>query len=831
MDKKTLTDLDFYTIREIISGYCISEEGKYAFSKIEPFTDLIIIEENKNLSREWTNFISTTQPNPLSYWPPVFEIFKILRIKGSALNIEQVYSILKFIQSAEKVKTAIYNNNQELNLKNLTEKAENLPDLQKAKTEILQIISEKGELKDLTEIRAIQNKISALNSKIREIMHKFTSDQKYFDILESTIPVLKSNRQVLAVKSSRRSSIPGIIHEVSQTGNTVFIEPEECVKCSNDLIQAEAELEIELRKILLKLTEKLSEFKTEFSETLSLMKNFDTTLAAARWGKENFCTFAQSIKNENDALTILQGRHPLLGEKAVPIDVKFIKGKNVLIITGPNTGGKTVTLKTIALFSVLNQCGFPIPAKEGSKLPVFNKIFADIGDEQSLEQSLSTFSGHMKNISKAIKASDSNSLILLDELGSGTDPQEGAAISMAVLDDLIEKNAFVLITTHLGVIKNYGYSHFQCINASVDFNSDTLCPTYKILMGVPGESHALDIAKKRGLPNSIIQKAKNYIATEKTDISKLIKGLSEKHQEISRIEEELKSKTDDLQIQIYKNDRKSFELRQKEFEIKSAKQNESYDFLSQTRKDLENLVRILKEGEITREKTLNVKKFIQDLEEKIDQNEIELKNEEKELNSEYIRISKNSEKIPVSHKKTKKRIKNSEALKNAVPQNFEQKPVKIEHLEFKIGASVLSNSSNQKGTIVSFIKDGIWLVQFGNFKINMAQKDLTLIKDSTSDSVNYSVEYAGDFNLQNEKPQFELRLLGLRENEAIKTLEKQIDLCSIQNFKNFSIIHGKGDGILQNAVQNYLRNSPHIKNFSFAPPEDGGTGKTYVEMK
>ena len=831
MEKKTLFDLDFYKIRDEISGFCISEEGKFAFSKIEPLTDLEKIENTKNLSREWIKLLSANLSNPLSFWPPVFEIFKTLKIKGSSLSLEQIFSILIFIQSVEKTKNLILNNNLDLDLKNLSELSKDLSDFSCAKNEILKIINEKGELKDLPEIRAIKNKIASLNAKIREVMHKFTSDQKYFDILESTVPVLKSNRQVLAVKSSRRSSIPGIIHEVSQTGLTVFIEPEECVKCSNDLIEAEAELEIKIRKILLELTEKLSDFTTDFSESLKIMKIFDTTLAAAKWGKQNDCTFAQTILLENEPLTLLQARHPILKENAVPIDVKFLPQKRILILTGPNTGGKTVTLKTIALFSVLNQCAFPVPSKEGTKLPIFTKIFADIGDEQSMQESLSTFSGHMKNISKAIKYADSSSLVLLDELGSGTDPQEGSAIAMATLDNLIEKNAFVLITTHLGVIKNYGYTHFQCINASVEFNSESLSPTYKILMGVPGESHALDIAKKSGIPNKIIENAKNYITTEKTDISSLIKGLSQKHQAILKLEEELKQKENDLEISILKNEQKSFELRQKEFEIKEQKQNESYDFLSETRKMLENLVRTLKEGEITREKTLSVKSFINDLQNKIEQNEKSLENEKSELNSEYLRVSKISEKIPVSHKKTKKRTKNSDALKSATPIEIKEKKEAKVPLEFKIGSSVISNSSRQKGTILKIEKNGDCLVQFGSLKITLPKKNLTLVEEneSSKNGVNYSVEYASN-SRKNEKPVFELRLLGLREEEALKSVEHQIDLCLLQNFKNFSIIHGKGNGILQSAVQNYLKCNPHVKSFEFATPEDGGFGKTYVHM-
>lgn len=831
MDKKTLSDLDYYTVRDEISGFCVSEEGKYSFSKIEPYTDLQKIENSKQIAKEWTDLLSFTVKNPLSAWPEVFEILKILKIQGSAVSVFQSYSLLRFIQEVQKISSTIKSASEKLNIKNLLLQVENLPSLKAAEDEIKKIINDKGELKDLPSLRAINAKIASLNSKIREIMHKFTSDVKYSKILESTVPVLSANRQVLAVKSSQRNSIPGIIHGLSNTGLTVFIEPDECVKCSNDLIEAEAELELEKKKILLSLTDFLRTFKTEFSVSLEIMKKFDSAQAVSLWALKNQCTFAQTVSLENDSLTLLNARHPLLKEKAVPIDVQFLPGKKILILTGPNTGGKTVTLKTIALFALLNQSGFPILASEGSKLPVFTKIFADIGDEQSLEQSLSTFSGHMKNISKAVKYADSSSLVLLDELGSGTDPQEGSAISMAVLDSLIKKDAFVLITTHQGLIKNYGYTHEKCINASVDFNSDTFSPTYKILMGLPGESHALSIAEKNGIPKEIIKNAEEYISTKKADVSSLIKGLSQKHKEVLELKEQIEKQKLELDQMILKTEQKALLLKEKEFELKQKNQNEADDFLIETRRNLENLVRVLKEGEVTREKTLSVKKFIRDLEQKTEENTLLLEKEKKHLESEYIRVSKLSEKIPVSHKKTKKRIKNSQALKNAERVIFSDRKTEP-HLYFKIGAEVQAKNSSQKGTIISFVKDGIWQVQFQSLKMNLSENEMILLPPQNIEkSASYSVEYSSDSSVMDEKPCFELRLLGFRENEALKSLERQIDLCTIHNLKNFSVIHGKGNGILQTAVHHYLSLSPLVKEFSFAPPEDGGSGKTYVSLK
>lgn len=839
MDKKTLTELDFYRIRDEISAFCVSEESAFVMKNLEPSGNPDEIKMRKSLSSEWAKFLSSNRPLPLESWPQIYNILKSMKVQGFQADIKEIYALGRFCKSVSKVKNAVFESEDEFSLKSLPLLCGKMPSLDSAENEIFKIITNDGELRDLPELRVVREKIASLNQKIKGIMHSFTSNQKYSAILESNVPVLRGGRQVLAVKSGKRSSIPGIIHEVSQTGQTVFIEPEESVICSNELLEAEAELDSLIRKILLSLTEKLRPFISDFLSSLKIMEKLDIALASSRWGKELNCVWALDSENENEPLFILKARHPLLREKAVPIDVRFVEGKRVLIITGSNTGGKTVTLKTIALFAMLNQTGFPIPADEGTRLPFFTKIYADIGDDQNLDESLSTFSGHMKNIAKAIMNADENTLVLLDELGSGTDPEEGAAISMAVLDKLIEKKSFVLITTHQGVIKNYGYTHSECINASVEFNDESLSPTYHLLMGVPGESHALEIAKKSGLPNEIVSKAKEYIVSEKTNVSALIKGLTEKHLELDKSLSEIEEKENSLSEKLFKIEKRTNELDKRELELKQGYQKESEEFLRESRKKLENLVRVLKEGEVTREKTLGVRKYISDLENAVQKNEEALEKEDERVFLSDLKIQE-EEKKRVSHKKTKakKRLSNSEALKNAVP--FTKEGAKINATDkasyktneifpsFKVGADVIDKKTKREGTIVSSEGKGKWGVQFGAIKITMRETDLTLAsKKNANPSVSYEVssDSAGS-----EKPLFELRLLGLRAEEAIRALEHQIDLCVIHNFKSFSVIHGKGTGVLQQAVQDYLSNCSSVKDFKFAPPEDGGFGKTYVTL-
>ena len=846
MNQKTLQEIDYFRIREEIAGYCVSAEGRQKLLEREPLRKTEEIENLKNLSREWSTYFSAGRSNPVSAWEPVHPMLSIIKARGASLSLEQVHYLGQFITSINSIKKAIQLHAQELSLKLLAEQVASLPDISDMEKKVFRIITPDGEMRELPEVVAIRKQIASLNAKIRTIMQGFTSDQKLSDVLQSNLPVLRNGRQVLAVKASLQNRIPGIVHEVSQTAQTVYVEPEEAVLCSNELIQKEFELQAVIKKILLELTESLQPSIPAIKQALPVMILFDTTQAAERWGAEHNCTYAQEAGKEPPLL--LKARHPLLGDKAVPIDIRFMEGKRVLIITGPNTGGKTVSLKTFALLSMLNQSGFPIPAGDGTKLPVFSNVFADIGDDQSLDQSLSTFSGHMKNIAQAVNSAKADTLILLDELGSGTDPQEGTAISMAVLDELIKKQSFVLVTTHQGILKNYGYTNPCCINASVEFNQDTLSPSYHLLMGVPGESHALDIAQKSGLPAGICKAARNYIATEQADVSALIRGLNRKHVELNKVQKEAERLAAESKEKSEKLRQRELELRRLENNLKKGKQQELNDFLIHSRRQLENLVRTLKEGEITREKTLSVKQYIAELTEdtmrldnKIEAEEERLARDEKQFAEEKAKAPKHS---TSSNKKTKKKMSNAEALKYATSnaqieaqavEEKSRKPAAAAPLTFAPGARVKAGSGNE-GILIELAKKGVWQVQFGSIKMQMKEKDLRLVQGAADPSVplkaDVSIELADDAsNGIYERPVFELRLLGMRADEAVHALERQIDLCVLHNFPHFSVIHGKGDGVLMQAVSDYLSHCPVVAEFSRAPAEDGGAGKTYVTLK
>ena len=824
MNHKNLEQLDFFRVREIVSSFAMTQEGKENVLSILPYTDKKQISNAKNLSKDWADYLQAGNSRCFLPWNPCSEILEFLKVEGACLSQDDIYAIGQLCLSVSKfcgvfcksdfTQNSVFNGKYQ----SLEKIAKDLPSLVKCENLIFKIIDKNGELRDLPEIKNIQNQIKKKRNEIESIIKNYTTDSNYQEMLQSSVPVLRSGRQMLAVKSGFKNRIKGIVHEVSQTGQTFYIEPEEIVRCSNELIEEQAKLERELKRIFTQLTKDLSEFYYDLKQSLELMIKLDVAYASSQWGLSNKCIYAQNCNFETENLSLVGASHPLLGEKAVPIDVIFNHGCKVLIITGANTGGKTVTLKTIALFSLLNQAGFPVPAKDGTKLPIFNSVFADIGDEQSLEQSLSTFSGHMQNIGQMLQVADENSLILLDELGSGTDPQEGGAIAMAILDEFIARKSFVILTTHHGILKNYGYTHPQCQNASVEFDGETLSPTYKIVMGVPGESHALDIAKRNGISKDIIQKACSYIENKQADVSTLIKGLTEKYKELSELEKSFKTKEHSINEKWRKVDLKELRLKQHEFELKEQGYKKSKDFLDESRKMLENLVRELREGEITREKTLKVKETIANL-----SKAVELENQSlEEAEEELEQFSKD---------------KNMSQIENKV---FVQKS------EFYEGQKIRFGKNKTEATLLQKQKNDKWLVQSGNIKLTIKESDIVqTVSSSSKNSVSIEIvktedehkERVGNLSKLNppsifsEKPVFELRLLGMRYEQAIKAVEKQLDLCVINNFKNFSIIHGKGNGVLQTAVWDYLKTYPGIASFHFANPEDGGTGKTYVTLE
>ncbi|MGP1587637.1 MAG: endonuclease MutS2 [Treponemataceae bacterium] len=801
MNEKILEQLDYCRIKKEISHYAVSAEGTDFILSCEPLVDSVKIEKRKNCAKEWTFLLTSDSKIRLKPWDQICEALKILVVEGGCLSKEEIFALLQFCLSVNFLIESfnLKNSNSQKDYTkicpNLAAEIQSMYDLSKIADEISKIIDINGNFREIPEIREINRAIKKKRDEIENVIKGFVASKEYSDFLQSKVPVLRNGRQVLAVKSGNKKCIKGIVHEVSHTGATLYIEPEQVVSLSNELIEEEARLVRQIKIIFTELTAKIANFKDELLHNLFVMTNLDFAYASARWGIEKRCCFAKTCDFScRENITLIHARHPILEEKAVPIDIIFTPQVRILIITGVNTGGKTVTLKTVALFALLNQSGFPILADENSSLPIFSKVFADIGDEQSLDENLSTFSGHMKNIASMLKEADQDSLVLLDELGSGTDSQEGGAIAMAVLDELIDRGCFVILTTHHGVIKNFGYTGKNCLNASVEFDNQTLSPTYKILMGVPGSSHAVEIAQRSGIPENVIKKANSYIDTNQADIATLIGCLTEKYAEVSRIEKEIKEKEDKIKEKWRKVDLANLQVKQHELELREQGYRQSQNFVEESRKILENLVRELKETQssenrIGRQQTLKVKQVLDDFNEAVEREKSEIKDVAKE-----IQRQKNQKK---------------DCLK--------------QENEFAVGECVKIGSKKADGIILECKKNGKYLVQAGSIKLTLNGSQMYKTGNTTENKVVHVEAVL-------EKPVFELRILGMHSEQAIKILEHQLDLCSVNDFKHFSIIHGKGEGILQKAVWNYLKKSSIVESFNFAPYEEGGSGKTYVNL-
>ncbi|MDR2575925.1 MAG: endonuclease MutS2 [Treponema sp.] len=819
--QKTLKLLEFNTILERVASRSMSEEASQIIKEESPCPSVVAVAKIKKAVQAIVLRLNSGENDPRRYLPAIGFLLPKLSVEGIALELDEVCAIGLFLERGGELRKWLSHESMpedmlgEIQCNTHCNTQGGMPaGCEQLAATIFRIIDKEGNLRDLPELRAIRQRISRLKSALDTAIARYLGDEETRRMLQSTLPSQRDGRTVLAVKANFRGRVRGIVHEVSSTGQTVFIEPENVVEKNNDILVETRNLEAEIKKILLNLTKQIAEHGEEIKSFHLTVLKMEVLMAKARYSLESSGFFTPS---DGAGFAFVQARHPLL-EKAVPIDISMDKGEGTraLIITGPNTGGKTVVLKTVGLLAMMNQIGLAIPAAEGSDIPVFDNIFADIGDEQSISQSLSTFSAHITNVAAIITHSTENSLALLDELGSGTDPQEGGAIAMAVLDRLIEKKTRLLITTHHGVLKNYGYTREEVENASVEFDSRTLSPTYRIITGIPGESRALEIAGRNGLPGEIIERAKSYLDDGRSDISEMISGLKEKHRELDGLEQKMRLEEDRLKDERRKSDLKELRLRQKELELKAGHAGKLRLLLDESRKTLENLVRELKEGAassqdaaspkeapskeggLSREQMLKVKGFLNELAQTVEAENAVLDEEERAVAKERRRADNSGESVT----------------------------------SFAPGMEVLAGESKRRGVIVRLDKKtaagNTWIVEIGSLKISFSEQELVPAASTRGkpQPVTAQVDWA-------EVPvaRAEINLCGMRLEEALEALRKQTEASMLCGLKTFAVIHGKGEGILQRGVHEWLKKDPFVEDYYFSHPELGGFGRTEVVLK
>ena len=812
MTPHTLEVLEFFRIAELIAGYCKSQEARERCLQKRPLHDAAAIAVAKELGRDILSFLQVDEPLPIKNLPPLEGVLKQLHTAGVCLTIEELYAAGLLALQVDELKA--WSVKQKRAESAACVLIESMPPLPQTAQAVFSFIDKNGALRDIPSLTAIQKKMQRIEADIEKTMRSYCTDESTKGMLQTPAPVLRNGRQVIAVRSNFKGRIKGIIHEYSQSGQSFYLEPEGIVLRNNELMRAQAEYEQELHRLLMSISAKLAEEAHALEQAYALVLELDCAAAAARWAYTENGVFVPDTGNAQ-YFYLQAARHPLLGAAAVPIDLTLTADERILIITGPNTGGKTVSLKTAALFVLLNQTGWPVLAGEETRLPVFRYVGCAIGDEQSLDRSLSTFSAYMRTVGELLEAADEESLILLDELGSGTDPQEGGALAMAILDELVARRSRVLVTSHHGVLKNYAYRKSGCVNASVSFDEATLRPSYRILMGIPGESRAVDIAEKNGLSPAVIRAARAYMADSSADAAALIKGLMEKHTQLAVFEREKEKAEKALKEKQRRCDLNALKLRQKELLLRSQGYKRLNDLFEQKRNEIENLVREIQEGELTHEKTSKLKQFFADFGKMLAEEQTDIRNEQDELSAAQQAI-RNQE---------QEQGKSSNGMSaNGVPAAgapinetlAESMEVFIPHL-------------HRRGVIIRKEKKN-WLVAVDTVKMTFPADKLEPLTPSAAPLRAPQVVVEAELH-QESRPEFELRLLGMRLDEAEKHLQNQLDLAVMHNMQEFSIVHGKGNGVLQTMVQEKLAAAPYIAEFFFARPEHGGTGKTIVRLR
>lgn len=638
-------------------------------------------------------------------------------------------------------------------------------------------------------LRSIRRQIMNKNDSIKDKLNSITNSNKYKKYLQDSIVTVRDGRYVVPIKQEYKSYFPGIVHDQSSSGATLFVEPMAVVELNNELRELEIKEKEEIEKILRKLSNLVAEEASSIKNNQKILQRLDFIFAKGKLALEMNGT--KPNLNNKGYINIKQGRHPLLKvDKVVPIDIYIGKDFNTLVITGPNTGGKTVTLKTVGLLTLMGQSGLHIPADFDSEIGVFDQIFADIGDEQSIEQSLSTFSSHMTNIVNILEKVDENSLVLFDELGAGTDPTEGAALAMSILEHLLKKNIRTIATTHYSQLKIYALTTEGVRNASVEFDVDTLSPTYRLLIGVPGKSNAFEISKRLGLQDYIIDYAKTLVSKESVEFEDVLQAIERDRKiiEENRAEaEKLKYEVEKIKEELNKEKERTKETREKM--ILQAKE-EARRILRAAKEESDSIIGDLRQ-------------MSQDIE----------KERSKKIHQSQERLRLKLNEVESSISNDVLNVKSNEPPKN-----------------LKVGETVEVLSLNQKGTVLeSPDEDGNVVVQVGIMKVNV---HISTLKRSESDELDKGrISTKNIIRTKSANVQKEIDLRGKTLDEALLDLDKYIDDVYLAGIKEAYIIHGKGTGVLRSGINSYLKGHRHVKSTRMGKYNEGGDGVTVIELK
>ncbi|NCN04622.1 MAG: hypothetical protein GW949_03215 [Spirochaetales bacterium] len=654
-------------------------------------------------------------------------------------------------------------------------------------------LNDNGSLKEesIPELVRIQKQIQGINQEIMAVARSSIVEDG--SLYTSDNPVFREGRVLLPLKSDFKGRLNGIIQGSSDSGTTLYLEPGELVTQNNNLFQARAEYTREIHRIFRILTERVRESLEFLHNLFRFWNEFDEVYIRARWILERRAKVP--VFTQGDC-QLPGARHPLLGNKVVPLELSIEPPCRILVISGPNTGGKTVALKTLGLFALLSQYGIPLPCEEGVRLPWYTDVYADIGDEQSIEENLSTFSAHLKNLSQILDSMEPGALVLLDELGTGTDPQEGGALALAILDALVDAEVYGMVTTHHGSLKAFAYSHILLENASMEFDIQTKSPSFRVRYGIPGESRALETARRVGFPLKTLSKAEQFLDSSSGSMDTLLNSLVAKERELAI---ELGNLT--REKELLTNERQQLEKLSQDLEVQKVELlekglDEAEDYLATVRRTVEKTLQELKNhGDFAH-----------------------FQSGSKEIRNQIFQVSHQ-----VKERAMETRKRRTDLKKKNLPT-------------LSSGMEVRVDGSAQTGVLIKQQKDGKWLLSAGVIKMTLEAERLLPVESNKGlkkPKIEYSYTPSEEFSHTGvtETPQFSLDLRGFRLEQALQSVQEQIDSAQVHGLGFFGIIHGKGTGVLQEGIHQYLRGCSSVKEFSFARPEEGGTGKTLVVLK
>lgn len=793
MNEKALKTLEYTKIRDRLSALALSPMGKEKCDELVPMHDIDAITREQKETTEAVNMSLKKGRLPLGG-------IKDIRTQlgraeaGGVLGIEELMAVGDFLYVCRKVKNYAKQENKADVFPVLEDYFEIVKTITNLEKEISRCIVNEQEISDdaSSGLRTVRREIRNANGSIRDKLNTIIYSAAYKNMLQDAVITIRNDRYCVPVRSEYQSSFPGMVHDRSNTGSTVFMEPTAVIQLNNKIKELQAKEKEEIEKILAMLSAMVAENVDVIEANINVIAHLDFIFAKSELSLK--MNGAEPIFNTNGIIDIRKGRHPLLDEKkVVPIDINLGKDFNTLLITGPNTGGKTVALKTLGLFTLMGQAGLHIPAFDSSQLAVFDDVFADIGDEQSIEQSLSTFSAHMTNTVSIINSVTPNCLVLFDELGAGTDPTEGAALAMAIIQLLHKMNVRTAVTTHYSELKVYALSTEGVENACCEFDVETLRPTYRLLIGIPGKSNAFAISKKLGLPDYVIDSAKEFISSENVKFEDVITDLEISKKTVvyeQERAEQFRKEAERLKNEVEKQRAKINDQREK---ILADARNEARMVYKQAKEESDRIIKEMNKA--MREKSAN--------QNKMNEKRSELKS----------KVAKMDEAISKAQKKkvaAVKPIQNLKAGDNVYVVSFD-----------KTGVALSAPDSN-----------GDVMVQTGNMKLKVPLNELTYYEPKKEPKSNASRNIST--KVRAGKSQYiasEIDCRGQNVEEGLGNIDKYLDDAFLAGLKTVTIIHGKGTGVLRAAVQKYLRTNPHVRTFRPGVYGEGEMGVTIVELK